>query len=244
VRGRQRGMNEITIGILEDDEDQSALLELWLQDAGYVVEVSNNGPEFIRAVQTSGFDLIMLDWNLPEMSGLEVLEWLRSNLRERVPIIFLTTRSEEKHICLALEAGADDYVTKPARPQELIARIGALARRSGLTLEGSDTLEIEDFKLDKKTRGVKKGDQSISLTQREFDLAWMLFDNLAKILSREYLLRHIWNINAAVHTRTVDTHISKIRTKLGLRPENGWKLSSVYHYGYRLERLTADKEEE
>jgi DNA-binding response OmpR family regulator len=234
-------MAVIKIGILEDDEDQSALLELWLQEAGYEVSVCSDGPEFIRASQSEGFDMMLLDWNLPEMSGLEVLEWVRRNVRTKIPVIFLTTRTEEKHIVEALEAGADDYVTKPASPKELVARIGALARRGGLTGEASDYLEVDGYLLNRKLRSVKKGGEIISLTRREFDLAWFLFDNLAKILSREYLLRHIWNMSAAVNTRTVDTHISRIRSKLDLRPENGWQLSSVYHYGYRLERLTTDE---
>lgn len=230
-------MATISIGILEDDVDQSDLLKLWLEDAGYAVEVSSGGPEFIRAIQNRGFDMLLLDWNLPEMSGLEVLEWVRRNMREQVPVLFLTTRTEEQHIVAALEAGADDYVCKPARHQELIARISALARRSGLTGKDSDFLEVDGFTLDRKLRVVRHGEDEITLTRREFDLAWFLFDNLAKILSREYLLRHIWNMSAAVNTRTVDTHISRIRSKLNLRPENGWQLSSVYHYGYRLERL-------
>ena len=91
--------------------------------------------------------------------------------------------------------------------------------------------------LDRKLGQVTKNGEQVSLTAKEFELAWFLFANLAKILSREYLLRNIWNVSSAVHTRTVDTHISRIRGKLGLRPEHGWKLSSVYHYGYRLEQL-------
>ncbi len=233
-------MSQISIGILEDDDDQSALLDLWLSDAGYDVSVFRTGPEFIRATQSQVFDLMLLDWNLPEMSGFEVLEWVRMNVRVRVPILFLTTRTEEQHIVAALEAGADDYVTKPANHQELVARVGALARRSGLLEEQSDVLEIGEFVLDRKLGQVSRGEEQIALTKREFDLAWFLFNNLAKILSREYLLRHIWNMSAAVNTRTVDTHISRIRSKLGLRPEQGWQLSSVYHYGYRLERLNTD----
>lgn len=233
-------MSQISIGILEDDDDQSALLDLWLSDAGYDVDVYRTGPEFIRATQSRVFDLMLLDWNLPEMSGFEVLEWVRMNVRTRVPIIFLTTRTEEKHIVAALEAGADDYVTKPAKHQELVARVGALARRSGLLEEQPDVLEVDGFILDRKVGQVKKGEDLIALTRREFDLAWFLFNNLAKILSRDYLLRHIWNMSAAVNTRTVDTHVSRIRSKLGLRPDNGWQLSSVYHYGYRLERLNSE----
>ena len=227
----------ISIGLLEDEPDQSALLEVWLNDAGYEVSVSDNGPDFIRNIQSRGFDLLMLDWVVPEMSGIEVLEWVRTNIRDRVPVIFLTTQDEEEHIVAALEAGADDYVVKPAKHQELLARVNALARRSGLTVKPPESLEIAEFSLDHPQGIVLKDGEPVSLTRREFDLAWMFFSNLSKILSREYLLRHIWNISAAVHTRTVDTHISRIRSKLGLRPENGWKLSSVYHYGYRLEQL-------
>lgn len=230
-------MSQISIGILEDDKDQSDLLDLWLAEAGYDVFTSATGPDFVRAAQSRGFDLMVLDWMVPEMDGLEVLEWVRHHIRERVPVVFLTTMGEEEQIVTALEAGADDYVTKPARRQELLARVGALARRSGLMDEQPDTLEVGEFELDRRLSQVKKNSEEVALTGREFELAWVLFSNLSKILSREYLLRHIWNVNTAVHTRTVDTHASRLRSKLGLRPENGWKLSSVYHYGYRLEQL-------
>lgn len=233
-------MSQISIGILEDDVDQAALLELWLAAAGYDVTCCEDGPKFIRAAQTRGFDLMMLDWLVPEMNGFEVLEWVRRNIRENVPVIFLTTRGEEQQIVKALEAGADDYIIKPAKQHELLARVGAIARRSGLTEEQADVLEIEPFRLDRKLGKITVDDESVSLTAREFELAWFLFTNLSKILSREYLLRHVWNITSAVNTRTVDTHVSRIRSKLGLRPENGWQLTSVYHYGYRLEQLNSD----
>ena len=231
-------MGAILIGILEDDLDQSALLQVWLEDSGYKTRVFASGPEFIRAVQQEGFDLMMLDWNLPEMSGLEVLEWVRHNVREHVPVLFLTTRGEEQHVVAALEAGADDYITKPARQQELLARIRSLARRSGLVEPERDSIDMDGYHLDRKAVSMNMNGVDVMLTRREFELAWMLFDNLDKILSREYLLRNIWNIGAAVQSRTVDTHISRVRSKLNLRPENGWRLSSVYHYGYRLERIT------
>ena len=230
-------MGPILIGILEDDVDQSALLEVWLQDAGFETRVFANGPEFLRAIQQQGFDLMLLDWNLPEMSGLEVLQWVRHNVHEHVPVLFLTTREEEEHIVAALEAGADDYVCKPARPQELIARIRSLARRSGLAEPERETISIEDYILDRKTVSISMGGEEVTLTRREFELAWMMFDNIDKILSREFLLRNIWNVGSAVKSRTVDTHISRVRSKLNLRPENGWRLSSVYHYGYRLEQV-------
>ncbi len=230
-------MSQISIGVLEDDKDQADILELWLSDAGYDVTCCADGPEVIRAMQSRGFDLMMLDWLVPQMNGLEVLEWVRLNVREHVPVIFLTTQGEEEQIVTALEAGADDYVTKPARQQELLARVGALARRSGLMDEQPDTLAIGEFQLDRRLGQVIQDGEVIALTGREFELTWFLFSNLSKILSREYLLRHIWNISAEVHTRTVDTHVSRVRNKLGLKPEHGWKLSSVYHYGYRLEKL-------
>lgn len=230
-------MSQISIGVLEDDKDQSALLQLWLSDAGYDAVVCADGQDFIRTAQSRGFDLMILDWMVPGMDGMEVLEWVRLNIPERVPVVFLTARGEEKQIVRALDAGADDYVTKPARCAELLARVGALARRSGLTAEQPETLEIGEFVLDHKLGQATMKGESVALTGREFKLAWFLFNNLSKILSRDYLLRHIWNINSAVNTRTVDTHVSRIRSKLKLRPENGWKLSSVYHHGYRLEQI-------
>jgi DNA-binding response OmpR family regulator len=233
-------MSQISIGILEDDSDQSALLELWLRDTGYDVTVCDDGEKFLRAVQTRGFDLMMLDWLLPGMSGFEVLEWVRLNIRERIPVIFLTTKGEENNIVEALEAGADDYVVKPTRQGELLARVGALARRSGLTEPQADVLEIGEFVLDRKLFEARKNGETVPMTAKEFELAWFLFANLSKILSREYLLRHIWNVSSGINTRTVDTHISRIRKKLGLRPEEGWKLSSVYHFGYRLEQLDSE----
>jgi len=230
-------LGAILVGILEDDLDQSALLQVWLEDAGFKARVFATGPEFIRAAQQEGFDLMLLDWNLPEMSGLEVLEWVRHNIRDDVPVLFLTTRGEEQHVVAALEAGADDYISKPARPQELVARIRSLARRSGLVEAESNSIEIGGYSLDRKAMSISMDGQNVSMTRREFELSWMLFDNLDKILSREYLLRNIWNVGAAVQSRTVDTHISRVRSKLNLRPENGWRLSSVYHYGYRLEQV-------
>jgi two-component system response regulator RegX3 len=230
-------LGPILIGILEDDADQSALLEVWLQDAGFETRVYATGPEFLRAIQQQGFDLMLLDWNLPEMSGLEVLQWVRHNVREPVPVLFLTTREEEEHIVAALEAGADDYVCKPARPQELVARIRSLARRSGLVEPERVTISIDDYVLDRNNVSISIGGEEVTLTHREFELAWMMFDNIDKILSREFLLRNIWNVGSAVKSRTVDTHISRVRSKLNLRPENGWRLSSVYHYGYRLEQV-------
>lgn len=230
-------MKPIVVGILEDDEDQSALLEVWLEDAGFEPRVYSKGLEFIRAIQRHGFDLILLDWNLPEMTGLEVLKWMRLNIRHHIPVLFITTRAEEQHVVSAFEAGADDYVVKPARPGELIARVRALARRSGLVGPEDNVIEIKGFLLNRSDMSITLDENPVSLTRREFELAWMLFDNLDKVLSREYLLKNVWNIGVDVQSRTVDTHISRVRSKLKLRPENGWRLTSVYHYGYRLEQV-------
>lgn len=230
-------MTDIRIGLLEDDPDQSAVLKLWLEDAGYTVEVFPRGPEFIRAVQSLGFDLLILDWNLPEMSGFEVLEWIRGNVRWRIPVLFLTTRREESHVVSALAAGADDFVTKPAKHRELLARVNALARRSGLYQESMDKIIVGDIHFDKNLLEVTVAGKPVSLTRREFDLSYFLFSNIGKILSRKRLLNQVWNLGSDVTTRTVDTHISRVRSKLQLRPERGWQLVSVYHYGYRLEQV-------
>jgi DNA-binding response OmpR family regulator len=131
-------------------------------------------------------------------------------------------------------------VVKPTRQKELLARVGALARRSGLTEPQAETIAVGEIVLDRKLGQVQRNGETVSMTAKEFELTWFLFANLSKILSREYLLRQIWNIGSEINTRTVDTHISRIRKKLGLRPEQGWNLSSVYHFGYRLERLDSE----
>lgn len=223
------------IGLLEDDEDQSQLLGYWLTEAGYTVLHYPSGAEFRRKQGALSVDLLILDWNLPDESGLSILRSLRE-AGSTLPVLFLTARSSEADIVAGLREGADDYVSKPATQGELLARVGALLRRTSLQKEAMDDGDVEPYRIDVERRRVEVNGEEVLLTDREFELVLFLFRRRGRVVSRESLLESIWNIRGDVATRTVDTHISRLRKKLGLSGEHGWRLNAVYQHGYRLER--------
>ena len=136
----------------------------------------------------------------------------------------------------ALQGGADDYMAKPVKRAEMLARIQSISRRSQGTGSGDDVLEFLPYTLQRSTRSLKLNGESIEVTRKEFELTLFLFRNAGRVLSRGYILETVWGRSAEVNTRTVDTHISRLRRKLSIVPENGWRLSSIYQHGYRLEK--------
>lgn len=225
------------IALLEDDDDIARLEQLWLENEGHDCVRYALGQDLIKALGRESFDMLILDWMLPDVSGIEVLQWTREHLDWRIPILFVTQRDSEEDIVHALSNGADDYMTKPMRQMEMLARVGALARRSPGAQEDNQTLHIPPFTIDMKSRTIAAGEQLIDLTQKEFDLAVFMFRHLGRILSRGHILESVWGQPSQISTRTVDTHISRVRNKLTLNKESGWRLSAVYQHGYRLERL-------
>ncbi len=223
------------IGLLEDDEDQSRLLEAWLTQAGYTVRCYSGASEFRRRQGSASIDLLILDWNLPEESGLSVLRALR-DAGSPLPVLFLTARNAEADIVAGLREGADDYVVKPAKQGELLARVEVLLRRTHLSMDTGSDENVEPYRIDMARRRVEVAGEEIALTDREFDLVLFLFRRRGRVVSRETLLENIWNIRGDVATRTVDTHVSRLRKKLRLAGEHGWRLNAVYQHGYRLER--------
>jgi DNA-binding response OmpR family regulator len=179
---------------------------------------------------------LLLDWNLPDESGIDVLRWLREGGNPRLPVLFLTSRNEEEDIVAGLRAGADDYLTKPPKQGELLARVGALLRRIGLQGEQPAEEDAAPYFIDMQRRRVTLEDREVILTEREFDLATYLFRRRGRVVSRDALLEGVWNIRGDVATRTVDTHVSRLRKKLELGGEHGWRLNAVYQHGYRLEQ--------
>lgn len=228
------------IALLEDDSDQAQIMRLWLQDTDVELVIFSTGAALVRALKGEIFDMVLLDWCVPDMDGMEVLNWIRRQLGWNLPVIFTTGRDEEESIVEALNNGADDYLVKPLSRSVLTARIQAIARRTGLKEPPADLLVVGDYQFDRKRRVCTLQGEEISLTAREFDLALYFFENLGRILSRETLLHQVWGATGQLQTRTVDTHVSRVRQKLQLRPENGWNLQAVYHYGYRLEHLSED----
>ncbi|MBS0382575.1 MAG: response regulator transcription factor [Proteobacteria bacterium] len=226
-----------TVGCVEDDASQAELLRLWLEHAGYGCAVFKTANDFRRRLGNEAVDLVLLDRSLPDATGLEVLEWIRQSPNASLPVIFLTASGEESDIVEGLAAGGDDYVVKPPKQAELLARVAAvLRRRGGADTDGTEVLDLPPYRIDQQRRQISVDGEPVELTQREYELACYLFRRQGRIVSRDALLENVWNLAGDVTTRTVDTHISRLRKKLNLTGENGWRLTAVYQHGYRVEQ--------
>ncbi|WP_119154987.1 response regulator transcription factor [Caldimonas tepidiphila] len=224
--------------VLEDDPDQLELMKLWLGAGGHEVCGFSRMATFLEALRKERFDLLVIDWKLPDGDGTEVLRWVRQHLGWEVPLLVVTSMEDEATTVAALREGADDYVVKPPKPRELLARVEALVRRSRAGAgAGLPVLRLGAYEVDVQRHRIALRGQPVALTQKEFDLAVYLFQNPGKLMSRDHLLDRIWGINAEVDTRTVDTHVSRLRKKLQFTEANGCKLLPAYGYGYRLERI-------
>jgi len=242
----------VRIGLLEDDLSQIELISLWTSEAGDHLKSYTTGKSFREAMDQEAFDLLVLDWHLPDTTGIEELDWLRSEKVFNTPVIFITSRDSEESVVEALEHGADDYMVKPVNKGITLARIKALRRRNRLTntaQEEVDTLNseanktvdkesFEPYNINESERTISLNGEVIKLTNKEFDLAVYLFHNAGCLVARDSLMETIWGMRADLNTRTVDTHISRIRSKLGINPAVGWQLSSIYQRGYRLFRVS------
>lgn len=226
------------IALLEDDAPQAALIAHWLTEAGMECVPFRTGAAFRQAIGGLTVDLILLDWMLPDDDGVEVLSWLRTTLGSKVPVMFTTTRAEEAALVHALDRGADDYLIKPLRRSETIARIHAVLRRRDAAKPAS-LVSLGGIVIDNNQHSVTVNGTPVELTERERELALYMLRNHGRLLTRQELLENVWRTNPEVVTRTVDTHISRLRTKLGLTAQNGFELTTVYHKGYRLEFLSA-----
>lgn len=225
--------------ILEDSRSQAALLKTMVEELGHEGVVFASAREFRAGLETQRFDLLLMDWILPDGSGDELLGWVRERFGWSVPVIFVTARVAEGDVAAMLRLGADDYVCKPIRYMELAARIEALIRRkalAGTQAAPSERVSAGNIALDPAARSALVDGVPVALTGKEFDLALLLLRNLGALFNRQTLLEKVWAVDAEIDTRTVDTHVSRLRRKLGLEPAKGWLLTTVYGHGYRLER--------
>ena len=206
------------IALLEDEPAHAAQLVGWLREAGHIARNFGLTRELQKHLARESFDLFLLDWALPDMSGADFLHWLRKERNDTTPAIFITSRESEDDVIAALKAGADDYLVKPVAMRIAIARIEAVMRRYTPNDE-SRPVDASPYQVDFATKTISLGNELIPLTQKEFELAVFLFRNIGRQLSRGHLLETIWGRNAQVVTRTVDTHISRLRIKLQLQPE-------------------------
>ena len=215
--------------IVEDETRIASFVEKGLRASGFSTSVASDGNSALALASTTEFDLLILDLGLPDRDGLEVLLDLRRT-RPRLPVIILTARDSVRDTVAGLEGGADDYVTKPFRFEELLARVRARLR--GESARQQTVLQVGNVALDLRTRRARIGDDTIELTAREFAMAEMFFRHPGQVLSREQLLSHVWGYDYDPGSNIVDVYIAYLRKKLGKE-----RITSARGMGYRLEYL-------
>jgi len=224
----------LKIALLEDEPYQARLIQTLLEVGDHLCDHFITGEDFLDAVGGGNYELFVLDWELPGISGIEVLRRIRCELNLKAPVLFTTNRYVRDDIVTALELGADDYMVKPVDHKEMLARISAMARRYSPPATDAPQVTFGEYVVDSRERKLLKNGMAIELTTKEFDLAVCFFKDIGHILTRESLLEQVWGVSADITTRTVDTHVSRLRKKLGFTPGSGWQLASIYHHGYRL----------
>ncbi len=221
------------LAILEDEATQISIYELLFSTTQHRYEFFGTIASFMEALKHEKFDLLIIDWILPDGTAEEVLKWVRTTLDWHIPVICVTSRNNESDVVNVLHMGADDYFVKSPRYFELLARIESLGRRSR-EKQSVANLRFGSYEIDQDNQEIIVAGKTVGLTQKEFALACYLFQNPNKLLSRVHLLEKIWGLAAEIDTRTVDTHISRIRNKLNFT-QNDWDISTIYGYGYRLQ---------
>lgn len=226
------------IYLLEDDPDCSASVEQWLTRAGHQVKIFARPHEFFYEVSKQAPRCAVVDWRLPEMEGIDVVARLRQLLSTGVGVVMLTGLDTEESVVRALKAGADDYIVKPGSESIVVARIDALLRRMTPAASTLTQIDRPPYLLDFGRREVKVDGRVVELAPREFDLAWILFSEPARLFTRQELLAAVWGRNHEAGVHTVAQHVYLIRRKLALT-EHGFRLNAVYGTGYRLELPSA-----
>ena len=224
--------------VIADDEPEVVHhLTAIVEELGHAAVGYTDGNALMRTLVSDPFDLLMLDWNMPGKDGLEILKWMQETLPKQPPVMMITNRSAKKDITEALYAGAADYITKPEDRAIIAARISATLRRGAIGGAFDTEATYGNYRLNRIEQTVFVNGQIIALTAKEFELADFFFRNVNRTLSRNYLMEAIWRTTATLATRTLDMHISRVRSKLHLQPENGFRISTVFGYGYRLETI-------
>ncbi|HHT06027.1 MAG TPA: response regulator transcription factor [Hydrogenispora sp.] len=231
-------MSKERVLIIEDEPNIIELVAYNLEKEGWLVSKAQTGEEGWEKIQAEHPDIILLDLMLPGIDGMEICRRTRQNkLTRDIPIIILTAKAEEADRVLGLESGADDYVTKPFSPRELIARIRAVLRRADknfLEVEEKETMILGPIKMDLRQHKVLVHEKEIELTPKEFDLLHLLMSHPGRAFSREYLLENLWGYEFFGDTRTVDVHVRRLRQKIEDNPAQPYWLETVRGVGYRI----------
>lgn len=234
-------VSAVRVAILEDSPLDGALMRHLLQAQGYDIHLFADGQPLLSALSSKQqFSLLILDWELPGIDGIEVLRWVRSNMGDELPVIFVTNRSLESDIVQGLSAGANDYLTKPVRKAELIARVQVQLRRIQPRVSVNSEFTVGVFSVNMRRREIRVDGDPVTLTPKEFDLAALFLRDPWRLFSRDSLATLVWNRELVSTSRTLDTHLSNVRKKLRFGPATRTLLSASYALGYRLELTDHD----
>jgi two-component system alkaline phosphatase synthesis response regulator PhoP len=219
-----------TVLVVEDESSIASFVALYLKNAGYGVKTAATGNEALADVAAETPALIVLDLMLPDIDGIEVCRRIRKS--SDVPILMLTARDEDVDKIIGLEVGADDYLTKPFNPRELVARVKSILRRAAPERRQIESKQLRhgDLVVDAGRREVHVGDEEVQLAPKEFDLLWELLDHRGLVLTRDQLLERVWGYTFAGDTRTVDVHVRQLRRKLG----DASPIVTVWGVGYKV----------
>jgi DNA-binding response OmpR family regulator len=219
-----------TVLVVEDEASIASFVAAYLKNAGYAVRTTATGAEALRLVASEKPALVVLDLMLPDIDGVEVCKRIRQSTD--MPVLMLTARDEDVDKIIGLEVGADDYMTKPFNPRELVARVRAILRRATTEREKGESAVLQhgDLTVDAGRREARVGEQEIQLAPKEFDLLWELLDHRGLVLTRDQLLERVWGYTFAGDTRTVDVHVRQLRRKLG----DASPIVTVWGVGYKV----------
>ena len=235
----QAAESSATVLVVEDEESFVEALTVGLKREGFLVKVAKDGLEALTLFDTVRPDLVLLDIMLPQLDGVDVCREIRS--RSKTPIIMVTAKGAEIDTVVGLEVGADDYITKPYRLRELVARMRAVLRRAPRKEEvrvSGSTLKVGDVQLDPERHEVLVRDEQVSLPLKEFDLLELLLFNAGRVLTRETLIDRVWGPNYVGDTKTLDVHIKRLRSKVEDDPSAPQRIVTIRGLGYRYERDT------
>ncbi len=228
-------MAEVTVLVVEDEESFIEALTVGLSREGFRVQVARDGELALAMFDAVRPDVVLLDVMLPKISGVDVCRELRR--RSRVPIIMVTAKGSEIDTVVGLEVGADDYVTKPYRIRELVARMRAVMRRSADRAEdlGTDALQVDDIALDPERHEVRIRGEQVQLPLKEFELLHVLLANAGRVITREQLIDRVWGSDYVGDTKTLDVHVKRLRGKVELDPAHPERIVTIRGLGYKLE---------
>jgi DNA-binding response OmpR family regulator len=224
---------------LDNDRGQADLICQVLTGAGHSCQSFDSGKDLLSQLRKDSADMLVMDWQVDDLPATEVLRRAKEKMASNAPTMFLVGSTAEDDIVAGVTAGADDYLVKPVRRGELVARTSALLRRAYPSQNGAEQLQFGPYTFETRPGRLLMDGEVIDVTHKEFYLALLFFRNIGRPLSRAYIHESVWVRESAVPSRTMDTHVSRVRNKLQLRPENGFRLVPVYSYGYRLEKLGA-----